>query len=181
MTKTKIVALLSVLALLASLPLTVVLAQAAPYLVIGTAMLDDEPAMMGTMVVAMVGDEKVGSGEVFDDMGHYRLQITGGSQGDTVMIYLIMGEGDEAMEYLAMTDEDVMIGAGGEFQDGRPDGLQRCGGAPTRYCHALLPRARGRSADYAQCDGHDGNPAQPGHYYRTEGLWHARNHRGFRH
>ena len=114
MTKTKIVALLSVLALLASLPLTVVLAQGAPYLVIGTAILDDEPAMMGTMVVAMVGEEKVGEGEVLDAMGHYRLLITGGSQGDTVMIYLIMGEGDEAMEYLAMTDEDVMIGTSGD-------------------------------------------------------------------
>ena len=61
MTKTKIVALLSILALLASLPLTVALAQGAPYLVIGKAMLDDEPAMMGTMVVAM------GEGE--DDEG----------------------------------------------------------------------------------------------------------------
>ena len=58
MTKTKIVALLSIVALLASLPLTVALAQGAPYLVIGSAMLDDEPAMMGTMVVAMVGDGK---------------------------------------------------------------------------------------------------------------------------
>ena len=48
MTKTKIVALLSILALLASLPLTVAVAQGAPYLVIGSAMLDDEPAMMGT-------------------------------------------------------------------------------------------------------------------------------------
>ena len=96
MTKTKIVALLSVLALLASLPLTVALAQGAPYLVIGSAMLDDEPAMMGTMVVAMVGEEKVGSGEVFNAMGQYRLQITDGSPGDTVMISLMMGEGDEA-------------------------------------------------------------------------------------
>ena len=114
MTKTKIVALLSILALLASLPLTVALAQGAPYLVIGSAMLDDEPAMMGTMVVAMVGEEKVGSGEVFDAMGHYRLMIDGGGQGDTVMISLMMGEGDEAMEYMAMTDEDVMIGTSGE-------------------------------------------------------------------
>ena len=110
MTKTKIVALLSVLALLASLPLTVALAQGSPYLVIGSAMLDDEPAMMGTMVVAMVGEEKVGSGEVFDAMGHYRLLIDGGGMGDTLMISLMMGEGDEAMEYMAMTDEDVMIG-----------------------------------------------------------------------
>ena len=42
--------------------------------------------MMGTMVVAMVGEEKVGDGEVFNEEGHYRLQITGGNQGDTVMI-----------------------------------------------------------------------------------------------
>ena len=114
MTKTKIVALLSFLALLASLPLTVAFAQGAPYIVFGTAMLDDEPAMMGTLVVAMVGDEKVGSGEVFDAMGHYRLLIGGGNPGDTVMISLIMGEGDEMMEYMASTDGDVMIGASGE-------------------------------------------------------------------
>ena len=114
MTKTKIAALLSVLALLASLPLTVALAQGAPYLVIGTAMVDDEPAMMGTMVVAMVGDEKVGSGEVFDAMGHYRLLIGDGNPGDTVMISLMMGEGDEMMTYTASTDGDVMIGASGE-------------------------------------------------------------------
>ena len=116
MTKTKIVALLSVLALLASLPLTVTFAQGAPYLVIGTAMLDDELAMMGTLVVAMVGDEKVGSGEVFNEMGHYRLLITEGNVGDTVMISLMMGEGDEMMEYLASTDGDVMIGAPGEVK-----------------------------------------------------------------
>ena len=113
MTRTKIAGLLSALALLASLPLTVALAQGAPYLVVGSAMLDDEPAMMGTMVVAMVGEEKVGDGEVFNEEGHYRLQITGGNQGDTVMISLMMGEGDEAMEYMAMTDEDVIIGAPG--------------------------------------------------------------------
>ena len=114
MTKAKIVALLSVLALLTSLPLTVALAQGAPFIVIGTATLDGEPAMMGTMVVARVGDEKVGSGEVFDAMGHYRLLIEGGDHGATVVIFLIVGEGDERMEYMAMTEEDVMIGASGE-------------------------------------------------------------------
>ena len=41
-------------------------------------------------------------------MGHYRLLIDGGGHGDTLMISLMMGEGDEAMEYMAMTDEDVM-------------------------------------------------------------------------
>ena len=115
MTKTKIVALLSVVAMLAALPVAVALAQGPPFLVVGSAMLDDEPAMMGTMVVAMVGEGeeamKVGEGEVFNEMGQYQLQITGGSPGDTLMISLMMGEGDEAMEYMAMTESDVMIGA----------------------------------------------------------------------
>ena len=114
MTKTKIVTLLSVLVLLASLPLTVALAQGAPYLVMGTAMVDDEPAMMGTTVVAMVDEDEVGSGEVFDEMGRYLLMIDRGREGDTVMISLTMGEGDEAMEHMTMTEEDVMIGLSGE-------------------------------------------------------------------
>ena len=104
-------------ALLASLPLTVAFAQGAPFIVFGTAMLDGEPAMMGTMVVAMTGEGeeamKVGEGEVFNEMGQYRLLITGGNLGDTVMISLIMGEGDEMMEYMASTDGDVMIGPSG--------------------------------------------------------------------
>ena len=123
MTKTKIVALLSVVAMLAALPVAVALAQGPPFLVVGSAMLDDEPAMMGTMVVAMVGEGeeamKVGEGEVFNEMGQYQIQITGGSPGDTLMISLMMGEGDEAMEYMAMTESDVMIGQPGT----RPDGL----------------------------------------------------------
>ena len=114
MIKTKTVALLSILALLASLPLTVALAQGAPYLVMGSAMLDDEPATMGTMVVAMAAEDKVGEGEVFDDQGRYRLMIDRGREGDTVIISLMMGQGDEAMEYMAMTDGDVMIGLSGE-------------------------------------------------------------------
>ena len=102
MTKTKIVALLSILALLASLPLTVALAQGAPYLVIGKAMVDDEPAMMPhDGREAMTGRAKamkVGSGEVFQRPGPLPALITGGNQGDTLMISLMMGEGDEAMD-----------------------------------------------------------------------------------
>ena len=165
MTKTKIVALLSVLALLASLPLTVALAQGAPYLVIGSAMLDDEPAMMGTMVVvAMVGEEKVGSGEVFDAMGHYRLHDRPTAvMGDTVMISLMMGEGDEAMEYMAMTDEDIMIGPSGDSHDGRPDGLQRRRARP--------PADRGPHADRrAGARGHARPERAPGRCQGEQGA-----------
>ena len=127
MTKTKIVALLSVLVLLASLPMTVALAQEGPpYLVIGKAMVDGELAMMGTMVVAMVGEDKVGSGEVVDDEGLYSLKITGGNMGDTVMISLMMGE----MEYMASTEGDVMIGVPGTSPEGMVDLMAYSGEPP---------------------------------------------------
>ena len=117
MTKTKIVVLLSIVALLASLPLTVALAQGLPpYQVIGKAMVDGEPAMMDTMVVAMVGETKVGESMVINDQGQYSLQITGGNPGDTVMFSLMMGEGDDAMEYMATTAEAVIRGPSGDLK-----------------------------------------------------------------
>ena len=112
MAKTKIAALLGVLALLTSLPLTVALAQEPPYLVFGTAMVDEEPAKNGTEVVAMVGDEVVGSGEVFNDQGQYRLLITGGNQGDTLTISLIV-----LTAYIAVADVgNVVIGNPGDLK-----------------------------------------------------------------
>ena len=127
MTKTKIVALLSVFALLASLPLAVAFAQeggegeettpagppALPYTVVGNAMLDDGPAMDGTMVVAMVGDEKVGTGEVMD--GRFSVDVMG-EEGAMVMFSLMMGEGDEMREYMADSDADVMVGMPGDIK-----------------------------------------------------------------
>ena len=116
MTKTRIVSLLSVLAMLASLPITVALAQAPPvppFQFVGLALLDDEPALVGTLVVAMVVGEKVGSGEVENERGVYKLDIHGGNEGDTVMFYLLMGEGEEARQYMATTEGDATIGPPG--------------------------------------------------------------------
>ena len=112
MTKTKIVALLSVVALLASLPLTVVLAQqppAPPFRVVGTAMIDGEKAAEGTMVVAMVGDMEVGMDTVGMGGMFMALDIEG-EDGAMVSFMLKMGEGDMAMEYEAMSNMEVMIG-----------------------------------------------------------------------
>ena len=131
MTKTKIVVLLSIVALLASLPLTVALAQGLPpYQVIGKAMVDGEPAMMDTMVVAKVGETKVGESMVINDQGQYSLQITGGNPGDTVMFSLMMGEGDDAMEYMATTAEAVIRGPGGDLKKD-VDLMAYSGDAPT--------------------------------------------------
>ena len=72
MTITRILALLSVIALLAALPLAA-LAQGGdegppvpPFQVVGKATIDGEPAMDGTMVVAMIDGEKAGTGTVMD-------------------------------------------------------------------------------------------------------------------
>ena len=113
MTKTKIVALLSILALLASLPLTVALAQALPpYTVAGTAMLDGAPAPEGTMVVAMVGETE-SMGTVVGMDGSFRVDVEG-EMGAMIMFSLsMMGEDGEAMKYMAEADREVMVGEAG--------------------------------------------------------------------
>ena len=108
MTITRIVTLLSVIALLASLPLTVALAQGqAPFTVVGSVMIDDAQAGSDTMVVAMVGEEKVAEGMVDAD-GMYKLEFAMGDVGDSVMFSVMMGE--EGMMYEAMPSQEIMIG-----------------------------------------------------------------------
>ena len=77
MTKFKILTWLAVVALLLALPVAV-LAQgdgqpARPAVFAGTAMVDGEKVADGTMVVAMIGDDKVGSAMTMDSM--YALTI----------------------------------------------------------------------------------------------------------
>ena len=115
MTKTRIVALLGVLALLASLPLSVALAQGQPpFRVVGTAELDGAMAAEGTMVVAMIDGEMAGTGMV-DAMGMFQVDVDG-DEGAMVMFSLMMGEGDEMMEYSAMSMEEVMVGMRGDLE-----------------------------------------------------------------
>ena len=118
MTITRILALLSVVALLASLPLTAAFAQGGgegppvpPFTVVGNATIDGEPAMDGTMVVAMIDGEKAGSGSVMD--GKFSVDVMG-EQGAMIMFEFMMGEGDEAMMYKVTSDPgEVMVGMPG--------------------------------------------------------------------
>ena len=116
MTKTRIVALLSVLALLASLPVSVALGQGGdgppqpPFTVVGNATIDGEPAMDGTMVVAMVEGQENVMAEVMD--GKFNIEVMG-EMGAMIMFEFTMGEGDEAMMYKVTPDKDVMVGMPG--------------------------------------------------------------------
>ena len=118
MTKTRVLALLSVIALLAALPLSVALAQqppGIPSLIQGMAMLDGAAPPEGTMVVATVETETEGEdGEMMMEMmdigmaevmadGSFTL-IVPDSGGKMVMFSLSMMMDGETMKYEAMSD-----------------------------------------------------------------------------
>ena len=115
MTKAKILALLSVMALLASVPIAA-LAQGGdaqpvpPFQVVGNATINGEPAMDGTMVIAVIDGEKAGTGTVMD--GKFSVDVMG-EIGEMIMFYFLVGQGDGAIKYLATTDRDVTVGAPG--------------------------------------------------------------------
>ena len=128
MTKTRVLALLSVIALLAALPLSVAFAQQVPErpnLVVGMAMLDGQTPPDGTMVVAMVETETEGEdGEMMMEMmelGMANVMADGSfvlkaddSGGKMVMFSLSrMGEDGETMKYEAMSDPGEVMTVGG--------------------------------------------------------------------
>ena len=164
MTKTRFLALLSVLALLASLPLTVALAQGAPFLVVGEAEVDGEAAMMGTTVVAMSGegeDAMMWEGMVVDDQGNFSILVDDGEADAMLSFSIKMGEGDEAMEYMAESAMDVMIGGSGDSSDmvmlaaySDPDN-RPAPAAPTKTAQQEMEAMRGPQ-------GRPGSTAAPG-------------------
>ena len=115
MTKAKILALLSGMALLVSVPIAA-LAQGGdaqtvpPFQVVGNATINAEPAMDGTVVIAVIDGEKAGTGTVFD--GKFSVDVIG-EIGEMIMFYFLVGEGDEAIYYKATTEGDVTVGPPG--------------------------------------------------------------------
>ena len=128
MTKTRVLALLSVIALLAALPLSVALAQqppGIPSLIQGMAMLDGAAPPEGTMVVAMIETETEGEdGEMMMEMmefgnpvdvmadGSFTL-ILPDSGGKMVTFALSMMMDGETMKYDAMSDPGEVMSVGG--------------------------------------------------------------------
>ena len=67
--------------------------------------------MEGTMVVAMIGEDKVGT----DTVGMFQIDLDD-EMDSMVMFTLMMGEGDAMMEYMASSDQDMMIGMMGDVK-----------------------------------------------------------------
>ena len=108
----------AMIALLLALPLGLAMAQdgnsgnVPPATLFGTAMADGFPVPMGTMIVAMVGDEKVGSTEVMADgkFGPFTLMAP---SGDDMMVSFMVGErmSDYMYDWMSGGAEVVMIDA----------------------------------------------------------------------
>ena len=113
-----VMAATAMIALLLALPLGLAMAQdgnsgnVPPATLYGTAMADGFPVPMGTMIVAMVGDEKVGSTEVMAD-GMFGPLTMMSPSGDDMMVSFMVGErmSDYMFEWMSGSAEVVMINA----------------------------------------------------------------------
>ena len=85
MTKTKFLALFSVLALLLTIP-AVAFAQSPPAIFVGNVMVDGEMAPDGTTITAEVDGEDVATATTMD--GEYNLTIADGTDGMMVMFMI---------------------------------------------------------------------------------------------
>ena len=113
-----VMAATAMIALLLALPLGLVMAQDGdtgnrpPATLFGTAMADGFAVPPGTMIVAMVGDEKVGSTEVMAD-GKFGPLTMMPPSGDDMMVSFMVGErmSDYMFEWMSGGAEVVMINA----------------------------------------------------------------------
>ena len=108
----------AMIALLLALPLGLAMAQdgnsgnVPPATLFGTAMADGFAVPPGTMIVAMVGDEKIGSTEVMAD-GMFGPLAMMAPSGDDMMVSFMVGErmSDYMFEWMSGGAEVVMINA----------------------------------------------------------------------
>ena len=113
-----VMAATAMIALLLALPLGLAMAQdgnsgnVPPATLFGTAMADGFAVPPGTMIVAMVGDEKVGSTEVMAD-GKFGPLTMMAPSGDDMMVSFMVGErmSDYMFEWMSGGAEVVMINA----------------------------------------------------------------------
>ena len=130
-----VMAATAMIALLLALPLGLAMAQegdsgnSPPATLFGTAMADGFPVPPGTMIVAMVGDEKVGSTEVMAD-GKFGPLTMMSPSGDDMMVSFMVGErmSDYMFEWMSGGAEVVMINANLVPDDTTMEGMRGAAG-----------------------------------------------------
>ena len=131
-----VMAATAMIALLLALPLGLAMAQdgnsgnVPPATLFGTAMADGFAVPPGTMIVAMVGDEKVGSTEVMAD-GKFGPLTMMAPSGDDMMVSFMVGErmSDYMFEWMSGGAEVVMINANLVPDDTAMEGMTGPAGA----------------------------------------------------
>ncbi len=158
-------AAVALIALLIALPLGLVAAQGdapranvPPAFIFGYAMADGLPVPEGTMVVAMAGDEKIGSAMV-EQGGHYEMQLMQPMDMDAMVTFMV-GERTVDYEYTWMSGDrqpNLILAADLAAQDGAmgPPGPSGAAGPPGVPGPAGADGADGH-------DGHDGRDGAPG-------------------
>ena len=160
-----VMAATAMIALLLALPLGLVMAQEGdtgnrpPATLFGTAMADGFPVPPGTMIVAMVGDEKVGSTEVMAE-GMFGPLTMMSPSGDDMMVSFMVGErmSDYMFEWMSGGAEVVMINANLVPDDTTMEGMRGAAGAAG-------PRGAAGAAGAAGAEG----PAGPQGAQGTQG------------
>ena len=169
-----VMAATAMIALLLALPLGLVMAQdgnsgnVPPATLFGTAMADGFPVPPGTMIVAMVGDEKVGSTEVMAE-GMFGPLTMMSPSGEDMMVSFMVGErmSDYMYDWMSGGAEVVMINANLVPDDTTMEGMTRCRWC--RWCRWSSWRRwrygpRGRY-------GFRGSAGRPGHAGRARCRW----------
>ena len=164
-----VMAATAMIALLLALPLGLAMAQdgnsgnVPPATLFGTAMADGFAVPPGTMIVAMVGDEKVGSTEVMADGKFGPLTLMAPS-GDDMMVSFMVGErmSDYMYDWMSGGAEAmVMINANLVPDASAMEGMMGPGPAgrswSCRSCWHYGPRGHYGSRGSA------GRPGRPGH------------------
>ena len=120
-------AAVALIALLIALPLGLVAAQGdapranvPPAFIFGNAMADGLPVPEGTMIVAMAGDEKIGSAMAMQG-GHYELQLMQPMDMDAMVTFMI-GERMVAYEYTWMSGDRMIMDLAADLSPSRQDG-----------------------------------------------------------
>ena len=120
-------AAVALIALLVALPLGLVAAQGdapranvPPAFMFGYAMADGLPVPEGTMIVAMAGDEKIGSATAMQG-GHYELQLMQPMEMDSMVTFMI-GERMVDYEYTWMSGDRMVMDLSADLA--AQDGLQ---------------------------------------------------------
>ncbi len=164
-------AAVALLALLLALPLGLVMAQDGapspnmpPAHLYGTAMADGFPVPSGTMIVAMVGDEKIGSATVMES-GEFGPLVMMEPSGDDMMVTFMVGErmADLTIDWMSggVSIESVTADLGGQAGNMGPAGAAGPAGVPGPKGNPGEAGAMGDAGAQGPA-GSQGPPGEPG-------------------